>query len=313
MQVILGTMTFSDQVDQDTAAQMIGEFQAAGHTELDTAYLYNKGKTELLLGELNRTGVISETYLAGKVNPRNEAGLTPEVITKQLSTSLERLGRESLDLLYLHMPDTNTPITTTLEAVFEHYEAGKFRHFGLSNYAAWQVAEIVDLCRHNGWMEPIVYQGMYNALTRDVERELLPCLKHYGIKFYAYNPLAGGLLSGKHQSVSEKPQDGRFATFDEYQARYWKADYFSVIEDFSSACKAENIAPAAAAIRWLVHHSDISDNTAYHGVILGASSLTHFRQNLAACNEGPLPGKIVESLDTGWEKVRPCCIQYFRT
>ncbi|MCB1757061.1 MAG: aldo/keto reductase [Gammaproteobacteria bacterium] len=312
MQVILGTMTFSDQVDRDTAAQMIGEFKAAGHHELDTAYVYNKGNTELLLGELNRTGVLDDTYLAGKVNPRNEAGLTPEVVDRQLSTSLERLGKDSLDLFYLHMPDLHTPIATTLEAVFRHYQAGRFRHFGLSNYAAWQVAEIVELCRHNGWMEPIVYQGMYNALTRDVERELLPCLKNYGIKFYAYNPLAGGLLSGKYRSVNEKPQAGRFATFDEYPARYWKADYFSVIDTIAEACRSENIAPAAAAIRWLIHHSKLADDPTGHGVILGASSLAHLRQNLTACEEGPLPAAIVEALDAGWEEVRPSCIKYFR-
>ena len=81
---------------------------------------------------------------------------------------LERLGSDSIDLLYLHSPDLDTPIEQTLAACFELFQQGKFRHFGLSNFAAWQVAEVVELCRRHGWMEPEVYQGMYNALTRDV-------------------------------------------------------------------------------------------------------------------------------------------------
>lgn len=311
MQTILGTMTFSDQVDEVTAATMIREFREAGHTELDTAFVYNNGKTEELLGVLNQQGVLGDSYIAGKINPRDRAGLTPAAVTEQLTTSLTRLGKDSLDLLYLHMPDLNTPITDTLQEVFKHFQAGKFRHFGLSNYAAWQVAEIAELCRKNGWMEPVVYQGMYNALTRDVERELFPCLKNYDMKFYVYNPLAGGMLTGKHQSLNEKPDSGRFATFDGYPDRYWKAEYFSVINQFVEACKAEDIAPASAAIRWLNHHSDLAgDND--HGIIIGASSIGHLQQNLQACTEGRLPDSIVSALNAGWESVRPACIKYFR-
>ena len=114
-----------------------------------------------------------------------------------------------------------------MQACFELFQQGKFRHFGLSNFAAWQVAEVVELCRRHGWMEPEVYQGMYNALTRDVERELFPCLRNYGMRFYAYNPLAGGLLTGKHLSMEQIPEDGRFNRERGYLDRYWKQDYFA--------------------------------------------------------------------------------------
>ncbi len=112
---------------------------------------------------------------------------------------MQRLNTDFVDLLYMHSPDLETPIEQSLQACFEAYQLGKLKAFGLSNFAAWQVAEVVELCRKHGWMLPTVYQGMYNALTRDVEKELFACLRHYDIAFYAYNPLVGGLLTGKHE------------------------------------------------------------------------------------------------------------------
>ena len=316
MQIILGTMTFGGQVDEPGAARLVERFRGRGHRQLDTAYVYNDGATEELLGRLREEGVIGGLPIAGKANPAEPGGLGPESLARQLETSLERLGLDSLDLFYLHMPDLDTPIERTLEAVAEHHAAGRFRRFGLSNYAAWQVAEIVGLCERHGWPRPSVYQGMYNALTRDVERELLPCLARFGIAFYAYNPLAGGLLSGKYGSVDDLPADGRFAGNESYRARYWKDEYFEVIGRFADLARRHDIEPAAAALRWLVHHSALAGGPEggedEHGIILGATSDAHLLANLDACEQGPLPDELVALLDEGWERVRPACIKYFR-
>lgn len=320
LDTILGTMTFSGQVDADTATDMINAFRQAGHTALDTAYVYNKGKTETLLGELNAKGVLNGTHMAGKANPAEAGGLSAASVRRQLETSLQRLGMESLDLFYLHSPDLSVPIRETLQAVADLHQQGRFQRFGLSNYAAWQVAEIAEICRAEGWIRPSVYQGMYNALTRDVERELFACLRNYDMAFYAYNPLAGGLLSGKHQSVDAMPEAGRFADFDGYQSRYWKPAYFDVINRLSEQCRAEQIEPAAAALRWLRHHSalakpDASDSDTArprHALIIGASSMRHFEQNLNATSAGPLPDTLVEAFEQGWDEVRAACIKYFR-
>lgn len=321
MKIVLGTMTFSDQVDQNVASNMVNAFKQTDHTELDTAFVYNHGKTECLLGELTKQGNLDGLLLAGKANPWAENGLSPESVKRQLNTSLERLNTSTLDLFYLHAPDLSVPIIDTLSSVAQLHSEGKFRRFGLSNFASWQVAEIVEICRAQGWIVPTVYQGMYNALTRDVERELFPCLENYGLSFYCYNPLAGGLLSGKHFSVDTLPTDGRFANFNGYQDRYWKAEYFSVVNSLSSECHAENIAPATAALRWLVHHSQLAhsrSNSAHqtagieHAVIVGASSMTHFEQNISALAQGPLSTALVAAFDNGWEQVRSACIKYFR-
>ena len=310
MKSVLGTMTFGDQVDQTVAASIVSAFRDAGYNELDTAYMYCGGDTEQLLGELNKEGGLARCEIATKVNPK-EGGLTPESVERQFTTSLQRMGVEEVDLLYLHQPDLDTPITDTLQAVDKHYRSGQFKRFGLSNYAAWQVAEIAGLCEQRGYVMPTVYQGMYNAITRDVEKELFLCLQHFGISFYVYNPLAGGMLTGKHQDVSQAPPDGRFSGNAEYQTRYWKNNYFAAVDLFKQTCQQENINPASAALRWLSHHSGLNGDKD-DGVILGASSMHHFEQNLESMGQGPLPDSVVDTLNEAWELTRSQCVKYFR-
>ena len=311
MKLILGTMTFGDQVDQTTAETLISTFRRAGHAELDTAHTYCKGRTEQMLGRILTAEDRGSLYIASKVNPWNDGGLQAAEVHRQFAEILDRLDSDSNDLLYLHSPDLDTPIEQTLLACFELFQQGKFRHFGLSNFAAWQVAEVVELCRRHGWMEPEVYQGMYNALTRDVERELFPCLRNYGMRFYAYNPLAGGLLTGKHLSMQQIPDEGRFNRERGYLDRYWKKDYFAVLQELQAACADSAIKPVEVAMSWLVNHS-LLDASRGDGIILGASSVTHLEQNMAACAQPPLAQSLLDILDHGWEIIKPNCFRYFR-
>jgi len=311
MKLILGTMTFGDQVEQATAESLLQAFTDAGHDELDTAHTYCDGRTEEMLGRMLPPAARSKLYLASKVNPWHDDGLQAVEVKRQMAEILQRLGSDSVDLLYLHSPDLDTPVEQTLEACFELFQQGRFRHFGLSNYAAWQVAEVVETCRRNGWMEPTVYQGMYNALTRDVERELFPCLHNYGIRFYAYNPLAGGLLTGKHLSLDDLPDSGRFSVERGYLDRYWKKEYFDVLRELQDACAESGLKPVAVAMSWLINHSRL-DATRGDGIILGASSLDHLQQNMAACEQAPLDASILEILERGWAIIKPDCFRYFR-
>lgn len=311
MKTVLGTMTFSDQVDSNTTQAMLDLFASSGNNELDTANQYNKGKTETLLGELISTDQRKEIYIASKVNPWNDQGLQPAQVKKQLQESLRRLNTDHVDLLYLHSPDLETPVEQTLEACFEAYQQGQFKSFGLSNFAAWQVAEVVEKCRQNGWMQPGVYQGMYNALTRDVEKELFACLRHYDISFYAYNPLAGGLLTGKHKAIDKMPDSGRFVERYNYQGRYWKPEYFDVLRQLAERSNELGVTPVEVAMSWLVNHSMLE---AGHGdaIILGASRIEQLEENLQAITTEPLDPSILEILDAGWEIIKPNCFKYFR-
>ena len=311
MKQILGTMTFGDQVDQDTAQEMLQQFIGAGNNEIDTAHIYCEGRTEEMLGRLLPPEARDKLFIASKVNPWYDNGLQQAQVKQQMAEILQRLGTDRIDLLYLHSPDLDTPIAQTLESCFEMFQQGKFKHFGLSNYASWQVAEVVETCRHNGWMQPTVYQGMYNALTRDVERELFPCLRNYGMRFYAYNPLAGGMLTGKHLSIDDIPDSGRFNVERGYLDRYWKRDYFDVLQELQTACQELSIKPVEVALSWLVNHSLLDDGNG-DGIILGASRVEHLDQNMKACGHAPLDPSILEILDRGWEIIKPNCFKYFR-
>lgn len=109
-----------------------------------------------------------------------------------------------------------------LEACNNLYREGKFRELGLSNFPAWMVVDVWHICHKNGWVLPTVFEGIYNPLTRKAETELNECLNHFGIRFYAYNPMAGGLLTGRYGRYEDAPTDGRFTHRPNYQKRYWK-------------------------------------------------------------------------------------------
>ena len=203
----------------------------------------------------------------------------------EFNESLSRMNRDKVDLLYFHFPDGKTPIDEALDTIAELYEQGKVKELGLSNYPAWQVVDIWHKCEAHGCPRPTVYQGMYNALCRNVEPELFPAIRELGMRFYAFNPLAGGLLTGKHMQDEELEGDGRFARLKSYRDRYWKQSYFDAIGEIKKACEAENIPMAEAAYRWLVNHSMIKSELG-EGIILGASRIAEMEQNLIAVTKG---------------------------
>jgi aflatoxin B1 aldehyde reductase len=230
---------------------------------------------------------------------------------------------DSVDIFYLHWPDPKMPLEQTLKAVQALYKAGKFRELGLSNYPASQVTQIVQICEKHGYVKPTVYQGMYNMLTRDVEAELLPLLRELGIRFYVYNPLAGGLLSGKYKSSDVIPEtDSRFdpklTAGKRYQARYWKKSYFDAIEKIQAA--AAELAPgktlAEISLSWLHHHSILKRDT-FDAIIIGQSSPAHLHTNLYSGTQGSeadntLSEALIKVIDEAWEIVKPDCPPYHR-
>jgi len=259
MKLVLGTMTFAKQVNQDSATQMLEMYIKTGFNELDTAYVYNEGETESLLGVIagpDDAVKPARFSMASKAAPGGDPNrLSPKGISTQLETSLSRTKRK-----------------------------------------------------------PVCYQGMYNAITRDVEKELFPCLKDYALAFYVYNPLAGGLLTGKYLRTTELPTNGRFSFHKGYPERYWKDSNMQGVSLVAEACQQENVTVAAAALRWLIHHSPLNDwkPTMEHAVVLGASTLEQLQENLSACAAGPLSAAITDQFEQAWKKSEPFCIKYFR-
>jgi len=238
----------------------------------------------------------------------------------QWAATEKNLGLKSIDLYYLHAPDHATPIEQTLEAVDKLHKAGHFRRFGLSNFSAWQVVEIYYICKAKGYILPTVYQGMYNFMTRDCERELFPALKRLNIAFYAYNPLAGGLLTGRYKFEDLESQPiGRFFGNEwaqRYRDRYWKKENFTALEALQKTVKEEygdKTTMAQVAIRWMLHHSQMS-GTRNDAVIVGASNLPYLKENLGAWDkaQGPLSEKVVKHMDAVWDATKHFCPPYFR-
>ncbi|XP_011385483.1 aflatoxin B1 aldehyde reductase member 3-like [Pteropus vampyrus] len=317
---VLGAMEMGRRMDAPASAKAVRAFLERGHTELDTAFIYSDGQSESILGGLGLGlgGGDCKVKIATKANPLDGNSLKLDSLRSQLELSLKRLQCPRVDLFYLHLPDHGTPVKETLRACHQLYQEGKFVEFGLSNYAAWEVAEICTLCQNNGWILPTVYQGMYNATNRQVETELFPCLRHFGLRFYAYNPLAGGLLTGKYkyEDKDKKQPVGRFfgnkwAEF--YRNRFWKEHHFKAIALVEKALQAAygTSAPSmtSAALRWMYHHSQLQGA---HGdaVILGMSNLEQLEQNLTAAEEGPLEPAVVQAFDQAWHLVAHECPSY---
>ncbi|KAG2051718.1 Aldo/keto reductase [Suillus hirtellus] len=275
--------------------EIIDIFFSHGHTELDTARVYAEGTTEQVLAKLDLKNATIDT----KVYPVTPGDHSPPTLRSIFLTSLRSLKRDKVRVLYLHAPDRSVPFEDTVREINKLYTEGRFEIFGLSNFAAWEVAEVVGICKANGYVLPKIYQVMYNAITREMEPELLPCCRKYGLRLVSYNPLAGGLFAGKVLSTEEvAPEGGRFDPKSKmgqmYRARYLREGYFKALELVKAAADGHGLRLTEVALRWCQHHSLL---TPEDGIILGASSAAQLEQNCVDSEKGPLPQDVVDALD----------------
>ncbi|KAI8992793.1 Aldo/keto reductase [Trametes punicea] len=333
LNVVMGAATFGEPgragtrvADLWDVEAILDIFQGHGHSEIDTARGYTEGTSEEYLGKLDwqNRGLLLATKLypnVGKSGPlapgTEQISHSPEDLRKFLDISLKALRADSIEIWYLHGPDRTTPYEITMEAVNELYKEGKFKRFGISNFASWEVAEIVSTCRANGYVQPTVYQGIYNAIHRKVEPELFPCLRKFGIAFYCFNPLSGGFFTGRYHSPDDEVEPG--SRFDPnsnkgmgqvYRARYWKEPYFRALAQVEAVAQKHGLTLTEVAFRWLSHHSLLERE---HGdaVLIGASSVKHVEQNLYDLEKGPLPEDVVKALEEAWLSVSPYATNYF--
>ena len=309
VKLILGTMTFGESVFSPDVERFINAFLDAGYDELDTAYVYNEGESERLLGrvlpELRRPYRIDT-----KVNPRISGKLDAEAAYKQVRESLERMQLESCDTVFLHFPDPATPVESVLGAMADLHDQGKFRELGLSNFPAWMVADVWHICDRHGWVKPTVFEGIYNPLTRRAETELNACLDNFGMRFYAYNPLCGGLLTGRYEKFEDEPEDGRFTHRPNYQKRYWKRSFFEAVNVIKAAAAKHGISTIEATYRWAAYHSMLKGDRG-DAIIIGASKLSHLEQNIETVKAGPLPEDVVAAFENAWAMTKADSPEYF--
>ncbi|MFE7812352.1 aldo/keto reductase [Streptomyces sp. NPDC057433] len=295
--LVLGTMTFGDTVDRAGAAAMLDTALDAGLTGVDTANGYAGGESERFLAGLlpgRRERIVLATK-AGIPHPDQgeHAPLSPAGLRAALEGSLERLGTDHVDLFYLHQPDRRTPLAETLGAVAEFVAEGKIRALGVSNHAAWQIAELARTADEVGAPRPVVAQQLHNLLARRIEEEYVEYAAVSGLRTVVYNPLGGGLLTGLHRFGAD-PATGRFGDSKlaaMYRQRYWNEDLFAAVAELTAIADDAGLPLTELALRWLL------DRPSTDALLLGGSRPQHLRANIAAAQAGPLPADVTAACD----------------
>lgn len=297
IRTILGTMTFGDGLEEADARRVVDAALERGVCDIDTANGYAGGASERIVGRAiagHRSGV----RLASKVGMPNPdaagaAPLSSIAVRRCLDASLSRLDTDHLDLYYLHQPDRSTPVGETLDVLAALLEEGRILAWGVSNFASWQLAEVALEARTRGMAAPVASQQLYNAVCRRVEAEFVEAGLRFGAPIVAYNPLAGGLLTGKHRFDSA-PAGGRFGgerLGKMYTDRYWDPRMFEAIERLRVLADGSGLELRELALRWLI------DRRGVEGILVGGSRPEQIRSNLDAVALGALDPDLVVRID----------------
>jgi aryl-alcohol dehydrogenase-like predicted oxidoreductase len=287
----LGTATFGGQCDETTSRAILDRAQDLGITFLDTADKYpigsgseEAGATETIVGrwlEHRRDGFVLATKVQGATGPMPwDVGLSRRHIISAAEASLRRLRTDWIDLYQLHRPDPHTPIDETLAAMDHLVQSGKVRYVGVSNFLAWQLARAVGRAELKGFSAVVSVQARYNLLFREHERELLPLCGEEQLGLLAYNLLAGGLLSGKHDLTAGPSAGSRFASTGAaalYRERYWQPEAIEAVGRIQRVADSEGISLPTLAASWVLTQPLVTS------VLVGATRPDHLDVPVEAC------------------------------
>jgi aryl-alcohol dehydrogenase-like predicted oxidoreductase len=283
----LGAMTFTAgdrsfggiyKTDAASAAVLVGRALDAGVNFFDTADVYARGQSEQILGAAlasRRNNVIIATKIGIRTGSAlNQAGLSRRHILWSVDQSLKRLGTDWIDIYIAHVQDPFTPLEETLSALDAVVRAGKVRYLGFSNWSAWTVSAALEIQKANGLARFTHGQVNYSLLGRDVERDIVPMMRRYGLGMTVWSPLAGGFLSGKYTRENLTDPQNRFASFDVLP--FDKEHGFQLVQKIRAIAQNHQASVAQVAIAWLLARDFTSS------VILGASKIGQLEDNLGA-------------------------------
>jgi aryl-alcohol dehydrogenase (NADP+) len=299
----LGTMTFGLQTEEDKSFGILDKAAAAGVNFLDTADVYplggdlgTVGDTERIVGRWlkgKRHQFVLATKCVGKMGeaPWNQ-GASRKHILDAVDASLQRLGTDYIDLYQLHSDDPNTPLDETIDALDTVVRSGKARYIGVSNFLAYRLARALGRADVKNKTRFVSMQPRYSLLFREIERELLPLAKEEGLGVIPYNPLAGGLLTGKHKP-GVPPEGTRFTIGTagaRYQDRYWNDKSFGKIDELRQVVSDAGLNLTTVAIAWVLANPVVTST------IIGASKAEQLNDTLNAC-EMKLDAGLKQKLD----------------
>ncbi len=308
----LGTMNYGNQVGETEAINIIEGALNAGVNFLDTADAYAEGRSEEIIGKAlkgKRHSVVLATKVADKTGPGvNDIGLSRKHIMKGIEDSLRRLETDYIDLYYIHTPDYTTPMEETLRTLDDLVHQGKVRYIACSNFRAWQLCKALWVSDLHNLARFDCIQPPYNLLTRDIEYELLPLCASEGVGVCVYNPLAAGLLTGKHDPNKPPAEGTRFALErmgPTYYERYWSVTNFEAVARFKQIAREYGRSLTQFALAWILSNEIITS------AICGATSLTQLEENLGA-TEVKLSEEELAACDGVWQQLRPLIFFYGR-
>jgi aryl-alcohol dehydrogenase-like predicted oxidoreductase len=257
--ICLGTMMFGGQTDEALSSRIIDKAHDAGINFIDTADVYNEGRSEEVTGRAiaaNRTHWILATKVANPTGPGpNDKGLSRKHIMEAADASLRRLGTDWIDVYYLHKEDHATPLAETVRAMGDLVRQGKIRYFGVSNHRAWRVAEICRLCDELGIDRPAVSQPYYNAMNRMPEVEHLPACHHYGLGVVPYSPLARGILTGKYSPGEPPPETSRAGRQDTRMMQTeWRPESLGIAQEIKRRAEGCGVTAGQFAVAWVLNN-----------------------------------------------------------
>ena len=281
----VGTMMFGKRADVAESQRIVDVSLDRGVNFFDTANMYQYGESEQILGAVVKTRrdqcVIATKARLGKNDEGKPEGLSPAALNRAIDKSLRDLNMDSVDLWYFHAPDEKVPIEDSLETAAKIVQSGKVRYLGLSNYGAWQCEEILNLCTENHWPRPVIVQMIYNPLMRQIEYEFTRFVKARDLYLTVYNPLAGGLLTGKYASLEDEEKGGRFSKDNSmYRNRYWSQRFLDGMFELKKIADGESLSLTHLALLW------VAQQDAVRNVLLGPSNLAQFEDCLAAGDHG---------------------------
>jgi aryl-alcohol dehydrogenase-like predicted oxidoreductase len=259
----LGTMMFGGETDEPTSHRILAKAREQGFFFLDTADVYNKGRSEEVIGRFVKEDRDRWVIASKLVNPMgdgpNERGGSRKWVIQAVEASLRRMGTDHLDIMYLHRAVFDAPMAETIRALGDLIRQGKLRYFGVSNFRGWRIAEAARLCDEFGMDRPIVSQPLYNLATRMAEVEQLPAAAHYGLGVVPYSPLARGVLSGKYAPDAPPPPGSRAARNDKrIHETEWRPESLKLARAVTAHCEARGISPVAFAIGWVLNNKMVT-------------------------------------------------------
>lgn len=307
--VSLGSTTFGDQLDYAESCKVLDAAVDAGINMIDTGNNYCGGESERIIGKWaaergNRDKVLIGTKVDLPTGDGvNEKGASRCNILRAVENSLRSLKTDYIDIYYLHHPDRNTPLEETLDTMSTLVHSGKVRYVGFSNYSAWEACDMMWIAKNNGFVVPKVAQNVMNLLTRGIEDEFAYFLRKYQTGLVIYNPLAGGLLTGKH--TRDHIAEGSRFNSKMYQDRYWNDRNFDAIDILKDVAGQAGISLVELATRWCLSN-DFVDS-----LMMGFSRLSQLEQNLTAVEKGALDADIVKACDKAWDILKCNAYPYF--